>query len=116
MMALMILPALTGFKIVDALPDIEPDAYAKKITIPVKLGFKTANILAYILIAISVVVLGQATKAGMLPPPIIYTIVLFGGLTGIAASLNARRSVYVLMLAFVGLMLHSIYLLYPPLF
>lgn len=116
LMALMVLPALTGFKIVDALPDIEPDNHAGKNTIPVKLGFGKANTLAYILIAASIILLGQACNSLMLPPPMMNSILLFGALSGISATLNPRRGVYVLLIGFILLMLHGIYLLYPPLF
>jgi len=115
-MALMIIPALTGFKIVDALPDIKPDKYAGKNTIPVNFGFNRAKILAYILIAISILLMGHACVTGMLPPPMIYTILLFGALSGISATVDPRKGVYILVISFILLMLHGIYLLYPPLF
>ena len=115
-MALLVMPALTGFKIVDALPDIEPDEHAGKITAPVKFGFNIANTLAYILMGISVVLLGIASQIGMLPPPIINSILLFGAITGVSAAVGPRKGVYVITVAFTLLMLQGIYLLYPPLF
>lgn len=116
LMALIVLPALTGFKIVDALPDIEPDRNAGKNTIPVKIGFKYANILAYGLIGLSLMLLGFAVIQNMLPPPLMPTVLLFGALSGLSATLTPRRGVYLLLVAFILLMLHGIYLLYPPLF
>jgi len=111
---IMIIPILTGAKIIDAMPDIEPDKHSGKNTIPVKIGFRNSERLAYTLIWIGWGILITGIGMGLFPTQMILGAWALAPFVAASQFLGPYRAgVHTLLAGVVILILWGIWVLFP---